>query len=465
MSIGASEEDLDVEIKDLKASYGITTPQELRCNIIKEEMSQHHNYVGIQDRKKYRAVLKCQFGFVDIRTINKTILRHCIGNTHHNISNEITSDITKLKLFKLNSWNDIEFTKSCTTYNWVLCPLVHVDIGNMEQYLALTRGNQAPGVVKPKIRGNVNLEIKSQFLRELREDTFFKSKNDDAHEHVEWVLDIVNIFCNGLGTMNRQLLDSQGPIPSMTPAKALAAIQTMADHSQKWNDGLSSRNIDSSSNTKGITAIVRNMEQYLALTRGNQAPGVVKPKIRGNVNLEIKSQFLRELREDTFFKSKNDNAHEHVEWVLDIVNIFCNGLGTMNRQLLDSQGPIPSMTPAKALAAIQTMADHSQKWNDGLSSRNIDSSSNTKGITAILTKEFQAKTVSEVPNSSVGQYKAVYANDEALIDNTSSNETNKVSFIANNKAQEAQEEDDVPTKVLPSQLPPKELNPRSFTLP
>ncbi|GKD66415.1 hypothetical protein Tco_1308523, partial [Tanacetum coccineum] len=55
----------------------------------------------------------------------------------------------------------------------------------MEQYLALTRGNQAPDVVKPEIRGNVNFEITSQFMRELREDTFFGNKNDDAHEHEE----------------------------------------------------------------------------------------------------------------------------------------------------------------------------------------------------------------------------------------------------------------------------------------
>ncbi|GJY35378.1 hypothetical protein Tco_0420756 [Tanacetum coccineum] len=152
----------------------------------------------------------------------------------------------------------------------------------MEQYLALTRGNQAPGVVKPKIGGNVNFEIKSQFMRELREDTFSRNKNDDAHEHVERVLDIVilfntpgaegdetlyqaweryndvlykwpthdinihqkvNIFYNGIGTMNHQLLDSQGPIPGMTPAQALTAIQTMADHSQKWHDGSSNRKI------------------------------------------------------------------------------------------------------------------------------------------------------------------------------------------------------------------------------
>ncbi|GKF13442.1 hypothetical protein Tco_0054904 [Tanacetum coccineum] len=32
-----------------------------------------------------------------------------------------------------------------------------------------------------------------------------------------------------------------------------------------------------------------------------------------------------------------------------------NGLNTMNRQLLDSQGPIPGMTATQALTAIQTM--------------------------------------------------------------------------------------------------------------
>ncbi|GJR71807.1 hypothetical protein Tco_0084172 [Tanacetum coccineum] len=64
----------------------------------------------------------------------------------------------------------------------------------MEQYLALTRGNQAPGVVKPEIGGNVNFKIKSQFMRELREATFSGNKNDDAHEHVERVLDIFSLF-------------------------------------------------------------------------------------------------------------------------------------------------------------------------------------------------------------------------------------------------------------------------------
>ncbi|GKA00157.1 hypothetical protein Tco_0672707 [Tanacetum coccineum] len=71
-----------------------------------------------------------------------------------------------------------------------------VDINTLtiEQYLALSRENQAPGMVKPEIRGNVTFEIKSQFTRELREDIFSRNKNKDAHDHVDRVLNIVSLF-------------------------------------------------------------------------------------------------------------------------------------------------------------------------------------------------------------------------------------------------------------------------------
>ncbi|GKD97914.1 hypothetical protein Tco_1381811, partial [Tanacetum coccineum] len=117
----------------------------------------------------------------------------------------------------------------------------------MEQYLALSRENQAPGVFKQEIRGHVNFEIKSQFMRELRENTFSKIKNKDAHDHVDRVLNI--------------LLDSQGPIPGMTPTQALTEILTMTDHSQKWHDGTSSRNISSSSNTDGLAAVISKLDK------------------------------------------------------------------------------------------------------------------------------------------------------------------------------------------------------------
>ncbi|GJX95294.1 hypothetical protein Tco_0351092, partial [Tanacetum coccineum] len=86
-------------------------------------------------------------------------------------------------------------------------------------------------------------------------DLLYKCLTHDINSHQK-----VNIFYNGLGTMNRQLLDSQGPIPGMTPAQALTTIQTMADHSQKWHDGSSSKNIESSSNYEGIASIVNKLE-------------------------------------------------------------------------------------------------------------------------------------------------------------------------------------------------------------
>ncbi|GJX39404.1 hypothetical protein Tco_0252707, partial [Tanacetum coccineum] len=71
---------------------------------------------------------------------------------------------------------------------------VDVDTLTMEQYISLSQENQAPGVVKPEIRGNVNFKIKSQFMRELREDTFSGNKDKDAHDHIDRVLNIVCLF-------------------------------------------------------------------------------------------------------------------------------------------------------------------------------------------------------------------------------------------------------------------------------
>ncbi|GKB22935.1 putative ribonuclease H-like domain-containing protein, partial [Tanacetum coccineum] len=101
------------------------------------------------------------------------------------------------------------------------------------------------------------------------------------------------------------------------------------------------------------------------------------------------SRTAKQLKEIRNFKHEGDKTlYQAWEWYNDLlykcpthdinnhqkVNIFYNGFGAMNRQLLDSQGPIPGMTPVQALTAIQTMTDHSQKWHDGSSSRNIGSS-------------------------------------------------------------------------------------------
>ncbi|GJR80585.1 DNA/RNA polymerases superfamily protein, partial [Tanacetum coccineum] len=102
-------------------------------------------------------------------------------------------------------------------------------------------------------------------------NTFRGSDNEDANEHIEKVLEIVDLFVApnvnqdqlmlrdfpisltraasrwsrnepaGLDVPTRQILDSKGVIPTMNAANAKKAFQDMADHFKKWHNGTSSR--------------------------------------------------------------------------------------------------------------------------------------------------------------------------------------------------------------------------------
>ncbi|GKA45708.1 zinc knuckle CX2CX4HX4C containing protein, partial [Tanacetum coccineum] len=65
---------------------------------------------------------------------------------------------------------------------------------NHETILSIVTRKPSTGRGKPEIGNNVNFEIKSQFMRELREETFSGNKNKDAHDHVVRVLNIVSLF-------------------------------------------------------------------------------------------------------------------------------------------------------------------------------------------------------------------------------------------------------------------------------
>ncbi|GJZ47880.1 hypothetical protein Tco_0601712 [Tanacetum coccineum] len=64
----------------------------------------------------------------------------------------------------------------------------------MEQYMSKTRTNYGSGVARPKIDNKDQFELKSQFFKELRENTFSGLDNEDANEHIEKVLEIVDLF-------------------------------------------------------------------------------------------------------------------------------------------------------------------------------------------------------------------------------------------------------------------------------
>ncbi|GKC67874.1 DNA-directed DNA polymerase [Tanacetum coccineum] len=77
--------------------------------------------------------------------------------------------------------------------------------------------------------------------------------------------------------------------------------------------------------------MAETMEQYMSKTRVDYGSGIARPKIDGKDSFELKGQFLKELRDNTF------------------------------------SGAIPSKTDADAKVSIQEMAEYSQKWHNGTS--------------------------------------------------------------------------------------------------
>ncbi|GJU55619.1 hypothetical protein Tco_1229333 [Tanacetum coccineum] len=121
-------------------------------------------------------------------------------------------------------------------------------------------------VVRDKIsirgRSKRNNDGNNGTIYEQNPRSYSGSEHEDANEHIEKVLEIVDLFYipkvtqdqimlrafhevilfyNGIDVPTRQILDSKGVIPSKIVVDSKIAIQEMAEYSQKWHNGTSSR--------------------------------------------------------------------------------------------------------------------------------------------------------------------------------------------------------------------------------
>ncbi|GJQ96990.1 retrotransposon protein [Tanacetum coccineum] len=144
-------------------------------------------------------------------------------------------------------------------------------------------------VTRPTIDQDTHFELKGQFLKELRDNTFNGSKHEDANEHIEKVLEIVDVFhipkitqdqimlraflVSLTGAASRWLRNQpsgsittwEGAIPSKTAVDAKIAIQEMAEYSHKWHNGTSSRtrSTETSDGLAAIQAQLNNLGQEI----------------------------------------------------------------------------------------------------------------------------------------------------------------------------------------------------------
>nr|GEU37780.1 lon protease 2, peroxisomal [Tanacetum cinerariifolium] len=147
---------------------------------------------------------------------------------------------------------------------------VDINTLSIEEYLALTRGNK-PGVVIPEIGNDVDFEIISQFLRELRRILFASVDDEDAHEYVRSVLEIADLF-HILGVTHDAVMLRVFPITLTGAARrwknkllarpitcALKSILDMADHSQNWYNRATTWQ-RSNHNSNDITVITNRLD-------------------------------------------------------------------------------------------------------------------------------------------------------------------------------------------------------------
>nr|GEU69792.1 hypothetical protein [Tanacetum cinerariifolium] len=139
----------------------------------------------------------------------------------------------------------------------------------MEHYMSKNQADYGLGVVRPKIEDKDNFELKGQFLKELRTNTFSGLDRKDANQHIEKVLEIVDLFHIPNITIDQVVLRAfpmsltraaSRAIPSKTAADAKIAIQEMAKYSQKWHNGTSrTKSTETSNGLSAIQAQLNNL--------------------------------------------------------------------------------------------------------------------------------------------------------------------------------------------------------------
>ncbi|GJZ64490.1 reverse transcriptase domain-containing protein [Tanacetum coccineum] len=210
----------------------------------------------------------------------------------------------------------------------------------MEQYMSKTRADYGSGVARPKIEDKDNFELKGQFLKELRTNTFSGSDHEDANEHIEKVLEIVDLF----------------HIPNITIDQVMlrAFPMSLTGAASRWL-----RNEPTGSITTWDGLKTKFLNKYC-------------PPARTAKKMEEINNFQQEPDENLYqawerFKELLMKCPQHYLTEMQEVILFYNGLGIPTRQILDSRGAIPSKIVINAKVAIQEMAEYFQKWHNGTS--------------------------------------------------------------------------------------------------
>ncbi|GJT58831.1 reverse transcriptase domain-containing protein [Tanacetum coccineum] len=239
-----------------------------------------------------------------------------------------TLSLDELRSPDFNLFSDQEYSKE---------EVAETMAETMEQYMSKTQARYGSGVTRPKTKEKDNFELKGQFLKELRTNTFSGLYHEDANEHIKKVLKIVDLFYILNITINQVMLRA---FPMYLTGAASHWLRNEPTGSIATWDGLKTKSLN----------------KYC-------------PPARTTKKMEEINNFQQEPDENLYkawerFKEFLMKCPQYYLTEMQEVILFYNGLGIPTRQILDLRGAIPSKTVADAKIAIQEMAEYSQKWHN-----------------------------------------------------------------------------------------------------
>ncbi|GJZ50904.1 hypothetical protein Tco_0605419 [Tanacetum coccineum] len=231
--------------------------------------------------------------------------------------------------------------------------------------MSKTHGEYGSSVAMPKIDANAQFELKGQFLKELRDNTFSRSEHKHANKHIKKVLEIVDLFHISNVTQDQFMLCA-------FPVSLTRAVS-------RWLRNEPTGLITTCEILKMIF-----LNKYCTPTR-------TAKKMEEIIN------FQQELDEILFrawerFKELLMKCPQHYLTDMQEVILFYNGLDVPTRQILDSRGAIPTKTVADAKVAFK-------KWLNTLRNGIMEHLQRT-GVLKLLTGWLLSK-----PNSTVSAEK------------------------------------------------------------
>ncbi|GJX54795.1 reverse transcriptase domain-containing protein [Tanacetum coccineum] len=223
---------------------------------------------------------------------------------------EFRSSRKLLKTLSLDESRSLEFNLFSNLEEYSEEEVGETMAETIEQYMSKIRVDYGSRIARPKIDDKDSFELKGQFLKELRDNTFSGSDHEDANEHIEKVLEIVYLF----------------HIPNITEDQVMlrAFLTSLTGSASRWL-----RNKPSGSVTTWEDLKTKFLSKYC-------------PPARTAKKMEEINNFQQEPDETLYqawerFKELLMKCPQHYLTEMQEVILFYNGLEVPTRQILDSK--------------------------------------------------------------------------------------------------------------------------------